>query len=68
MSILGLKCSKSRGKSVVFDLGKSVKSKRIIATRKWGVEGMSSHLEFFLYKMGHTAVANLEKPVSCPIT
>ena len=31
MSIFGLKCSKSRGKSVVFDLGKSVKSKRIIA-------------------------------------
>ena len=29
MSIFGVKWSKSRGKSVIFDLGKSVKSKRI---------------------------------------
>ena len=31
MSIFGVKWSKSRGKSVLFDLGKSVKSKRITA-------------------------------------
>ena len=42
MSIFGLKCSKSRGKSVVFDLGKSLKSKRII-----GVQGRYEHVHRF---------------------